>query len=861
MKKSFLIFTSIFALVTGISHLSYIQYFNASNRVAAQSSQWDFGDAPAPYPTLLGAGGARHINTQEEWLGAVPPPTGCFNNTTVESDAKIVDLDEDDGLCQWWFDPATGFAYGQVVVSVSSTAPPGPRYINVLTDLNQNGSWEETNEWVIENFSLPLPQGACQFPLTVWMGFLSSPFPVQTFETWVRITVTRDPISAPWQGTGEFPFGETEDYLLAWNPIFPPGEGGPAPGARCPGVFFKLKCKPQGGVIPGGGSRTFLLSSTGNVRPNRIRSFPVSLPPCDFDAAWVPDPGITEVAPGANVLTVVPNPMVSTTAKPNCLPTPDETSKKFTASYLNFDPAVGPVGGAVSADTCVVAVLHPRPRDIPPFFTVRGKVRDENGGKVGGADIQFINSDGVTLLALRSKSSGKYDTGKKLPEGTYTVVCEKDGFISETKSLTVGPRNAKANFTLKQFGQIEGQVALEGSFFDVFALVEITDVSGKQVFNDPTDNRGRYDTERTLAPGIYKVKATSLGYFTGEASVEIRGGDRAEINLNLRIRPPDFYVNCTPSVLRAMSGGSITSRCNAIPLNGFNGFVTSFSAVDLPTGVTASFSPEFSAPPGLLARSTLTLKVGEEVAPGSYPFKVGATSGNQTRFDDMLLMVAPRILDPDFVIACDPASLTILQGQSSQSSCRVTSIDGFAGQVMLACAGLPAGVQCAFDPNPVTPPPNGSAMSALTLSVDAGAQPGTYSFQVTSVNTDVVRSFTLQLTIVGRGQEPSFILACNPSSVTAPPGGIAQTSCTVTSMGGFSRLLSFSVTGLPEEVEAEFQPHSLTPPPDGEANSLLMLRLSPQARPGTYQLLVFAGTVMDSPPVSVRNALTLVVGR
>lgn len=760
MRKNMLILTTVLTLIFGISHLLYA----TGGMVAAQSTVWDFGDAPAPYPTLLGANGARHINTGSEWWGVAPTtpgpaPTFCSNTTSVELDAQATDLDDDDGLCGWWYNPVSNTAFVQFLVSVAPDAQPGIRYLNALIDLNQDGDWQDEEEWAVPNFPMPLPPGGCQFPVTMSLGEIPTAFP---YCTWLRFTITSFPIATtandPWTGTGEFATGETEDYRLCWDPSFPPGEGGDAPGSKCPVLAFRLACKSKVFQIDHGLKQIFTLSTTGNVRPNNIEVKTTVVGPCDPAGIWDPVKGtVFSTTPPASVLPLPANPatgdgrpsFTSSDVHTTCVNRPNVASSKLFAWYFNTSPSLGPVGAAGSADTCKCDVLHGSVLSNP-LLGIKGKVKDENGGKIAGARITVINSDGVALRSVKTKSNGKYKTGQSLPAGTYTVLCEMDGFMSETKTVTVGPDNAGANFALRRPSQITGQVALAGSFFDVFAVIEINGSDGNLIFKEPTDHQGRYDAGRTLAPGMYKVRASSPNYFPEEMSVEIRSGDRAEINFNLRPRPPDFQVSCVPSILTIRQGASGQSRCTVISINGFSGFVTSFSALDLPAGVTAAFLPDFSTPPNALARSTLTLNVGEGVAPGSYPFKVGATIGEITRFADLLLMVTPRTLDPDFVISCDPASLTILQGQSGQSSYRVTSIDGFAGQVMLACAGLPAGVQCSFDPNPVAPPPNGSALGALTVSVDAGARPGTYSFQVTSVNTDVVRSFTMQLTIVGR---------------------------------------------------------------------------------------------------------------
>jgi trimeric autotransporter adhesin len=103
---------------------------------------------------------------------------------------------------------------------------------------------------------------------------------------------------------------------------------------------------------------------------------------------------------------------------------------------------------------------------------------------------------------------------------------------------------------------------------------------------------------------------------------------------------------------------------------------------------------------------------------------------------------------PDFTVACSPSSLTVAQGSSGNSTCTVTSLNNFANAVDLSCSGQPAGVACLFAPDPVTPPANGSANSALTVSV--GTTPaGTYNFQVQGTDGALTRSTPFTLTVTG----------------------------------------------------------------------------------------------------------------
>ena len=59
---------------------------------------------------------------------------------------------------------------------------------------------------------------------------------------------------------------------------------------------------------------------------------------------------------------------------------------------------------------------------------------------------------------------------------------------------------------------------------------------------------------------------------------------------------------------------------------------------------------------------------------------------------------------PDFSVSCSPSTFSIAQGGSAPSTCTVTSTNGFANAVALACSGLPSGASCSFAPTSVTPP-------------------------------------------------------------------------------------------------------------------------------------------------------------
>ncbi|MCB9131715.1 MAG: hypothetical protein H6647_12395 [Anaerolineales bacterium] len=113
-------------------------------------------------------------------------------------------------------------------------------------------------------------------------------------------------------------------------------------------------------------------------------------------------------------------------------------------------------------------------------------------------------------------------------------------------------------------------------------------------------------------------------------------------------------------------------------------------------------------------------------------------------------------LAPDFTLSAAPAGQNVCVGSDAAYTIGVVSGGGFNSAVTLSASGNPG--TAAFVPNPVTPPANGSANSALTIS---GAGAGSYSFNVNGVSGANNHSTPLTLMVA-----------------SGPPGAPALTSPT-----------------------------------------------------------------------------------
>ncbi|MEN9908875.1 MAG: hypothetical protein RLZZ540_2024, partial [Bacteroidota bacterium] len=108
-------------------------------------------------------------------------------------------------------------------------------------------------------------------------------------------------------------------------------------------------------------------------------------------------------------------------------------------------------------------------------------------------------------------------------------------------------------------------------------------------------------------------------------------------------------------------GGSVTYSFNISRDGAGNTFSTTLSALGLPTGVTASFSPNpLTFAPGESLTSTLTLTVANTVAAGTYTFTVTGTGGGSN--NNITLTVGGCIIPS---ITTQPSNQTVTYGSNA----------------------------------------------------------------------------------------------------------------------------------------------------------------------------------------------------
>ena len=324
-----------------------------------------------------------------------------------------------------------------------------------------------------------------------------------------------------------------------------------------------------------------------------------------------------------------------------------------------------------------------------------------------------------------------------------------------------------------------------------------------------TPNPATSSTSLQVSTGASTPGGTSTLTITG-----VSGSITRTATASLTVTAPDFSLGATPGT-RSIAPGQSASYVIAIdPSGGFSSTVA-LGVTGLPAGASAEFTPNPAA-----SSSTLTVTTDGSTPGGTSSLTITGIAGALTRTTTASL----EITAPNFSLGATPGSQSVAQGASTSYSIAITPSGGFAANVALSVAGLPAGASAEFTPNP--------AGSSSTLVVTAGVAtpPGTSTLTITGVSGAMTRTTTANVTVT----VPDFSLDLTPSLRSVAPGAGTTYVVAVTPSGGFTGSVSFSVSGLPAGATAEFSPN-----PSGSSSTLTVNTLA--STPGGAATLTITG--------------------
>jgi len=179
-----------------------------------------------------------------------------------------------------------------------------------------------------------------------------------------------------------------------------------------------------------------------------------------------------------------------------------------------------------------------------------------------------------------------------------------------------------------------------------------------------------------------------------------------------------------------------------------------------------------------------------------------------------------------FAMTATPGSQSTVAGGSVSYTATASPFNGFSGTVSFAVTGCPTGATCTLSPTSATLPPAGN--STLTVQTSSSTAAGSYVITITGTSGSITASTSVTLTV------GSFSIVPSPAAQTVRRGSSTTFTATVRPQNGFNGVVTFSVSGLPANATATFNPTSVT----GAGNSVLTISTSKKTPAGTYALSI-----------------------
>ncbi|RLE70502.1 MAG: hypothetical protein DRJ45_05060, partial [Thermoprotei archaeon] len=247
------------------------------------------------------------------------------------------------------------------------------------------------------------------------------------------------------------------------------------------------------------------------------------------------------------------------------------------------------------------------------------------------------------------------------------------------------------------------------------------------------------------------------------------------------------------------------------------------SAMNLPSGVSATFTPSsFTPSSGGWSKSiSLTISASNTASiVSNHPIKIRVTGYGV--YEEKTIQL--NIVSGDFSMSFNPPTITIAQGGSGSSTLQVSFSGGFTGPVTLSVQSKPAGFTVGITVHP------GTSTATVTVNVASSVSPGTYTVVIKGSGGGKTHTATLTVNVVATG----FTLTINPVSLNIQQGGSGTASITVNPIGGFSQTVSLSVQSKPSGFTVTFSPSSITP----GSSATVTVKVSSSVSPGTYTVVI-----------------------
>jgi hypothetical protein len=218
------------------------------------------------------------------------------------------------------------------------------------------------------------------------------------------------------------------------------------------------------------------------------------------------------------------------------------------------------------------------------------------------------------------------------------------------------------------------------------------------------------------------------------------------------------FASGTLTVTRAASITVVASSASPANQNAsttFTATVTPTVGLGTPTGTVMFNDGTTTLGIGTLANSGTTSYSTAGLTAGTHTI-TAVYSGDGNYLGSTSSGFTQTITTAGYSLSAAPATLTITDGGSGQTTFTVTPVGGFKSQITFACSGLPAHATCTFSPASLTPDGTNSAVtSTLTIATSVKAA-SALSPQLPGSHPDRYREKLLALILFGL---PGLMLA------------------------------------------------------------------------------------------------------
>jgi len=412
------------------------------------------------------------------------------------------------------------------------------------------------------------------------------------------------------------------------------------------------------------------------------------------------------------------------------------------------DGSVDPIGNDVTTLTLSIPTLNvPKGSTGSAILTIArragytGSVTLSSEGTPTGVTVTFSPA---SLSGSATQSTMTVDVTPTATAGTYTVTIRAKGAGADSKTATltlvvttpsivlsasptvvliVAGQSGTPTITISRSGGFAGNVnfAVEGNPAGVSATFAPNGTAGNSTVMTINTT-----TAAARGPVNLTVRATGTGIADATTVVAAQINDAPGIGFTL--------TSAAQSIAAGANGANTLTLAR---LGDFTGAVT-LSVGGLPTGVTTNLPATIAAG---TSNAPFTITVPSSSTPNVYPIVItGTGTGGITAQTTLTLTVTAAA---GVTLGATPATVTIPQNASGQSTITVNRTGGFAGTVNLTITGLPAGITPTFTPAAL---PTGATTSQLSLAVGGAVQAQTYNALVRA-NATGLSEVTIPLTV------------------------------------------------------------------------------------------------------------------